>query len=247
MKIKYKAPTSSVIPGAGANFYNNEGEPLGGLVPIKGYYNSADDDSGNFITDTLSSITGIDFGKISDQVAQVFQAVKGRTYTTGKYKAAEKYIRHVLGQNITSNTQVPDDMVDTALTFFTNAFGIPITTVEDLDNIDPNYNTSGHNVQDYKQRDPAYGEIPDSLVERAVKIKRQLPYSSPKWDFAQAYKQAGISASNVSGSVQPGNLLNSILGTGGSTSGASGNILLIIGGVVLAIIVIVLIVKLAKR
>lgn len=180
-------------------------------------------------------------GAINTTINAITSAIKGRAYTIGKYKLAEKYLDYVTGQSVPDWEHVPDSVVNTAIDYFTHAFGIPITTIEDLDVIDPVY-TPGNNVNLYKTtRDPLYAQIPDANVQQAVNVKRNLPYSMNHWDFNSAYSRAGItvnSAGQPTGSSQSGSPAS------GGTSTV--NILLIIGAVFFAIVVILLIIKLAK-
>lgn len=180
-------------------------------------------------------------GAITDTVNAITNAIKGRTYTKGKYTLGEKYMQHILNSDITSETKVPDAIVPQAIDYFSKMFGIPITTIEDLDTIDPLY-TKGDNVTLYKtKRDPMYANLPDANVALAVKIKSFLPYNpwdtdwTPQhWDFQRAYEQAGLLDAN-----------GNPVGTGAAANlpvkSSAMTLILIIGGAIAAIIILVLI------
>lgn len=200
-------------------------------------------------------------GAINETISAITTAIKGRAYTTGKYKLAEKYMDYVLGRtDITSQAKVPDNMINPAIDFFTRAFGIPITTIEDLDVIDPRY-TVGDNVTLYKTtRDPLYKQIPDSQVAQAVKVKSFLPYKEqggpPTWNFNSAYQQAGINTSGNtatnSTTSSGGGLISMLFGNpapGSSTTGVGGasGMLIVIIVIVVLIVIILLIVRAAKK
>jgi hypothetical protein len=193
-------------------------------------YNSIDPSIEQVGNDILS---GDISGAIQDSISAALSIIKGRPGTTGKRKLGEAYLKHVMDQNITSSQNVTEQQFNQAIDYFTKAFGVPITTIEDLDNLDPNYDTSGSNVRDYKARDPLYANIPDSLVQRAVEIKRQLPYSMSHWNFNTAYNSAGLTGSSAAGSNLP--------------TGNTMKIVLYIGGAILGIIVIIVVIKLIRK
>lgn len=198
-------------------------------------------DAGNVISQVGNDLSTGNFVKgITDTVAGIAKIIKGRAYTIGKYKLGEKFLDYVANQPVKDWEHVPDPVVNASIDYFSKAFGIPITTIEDLDAIDPVYEP-GNNVQIYKTtRDPQYAQIPDANVQLAVDIKRQLPYSMSHWDFPTAYKRAGI---NVSSGSSSGGLGASLSGTGikGST------LIFILIGVVVLLLMIYLVAKAAKK
>lgn len=206
--FNYDDATDSALENAGVTPQDiqNAANSLGGLIG---------GDAGNAISMVGSDISSGNWVKaISDTVTGIVKIIKGRTYTKGKYTLGEKYMQHILNSSINSETKVPDAAVPAAIDFFTKGFGIPITTIEDLDVLDSNLHPNGDNVNLYKTtRDPLYAQIPDANVALAVRIKKFLPYNPPMndwqpqhWDFPTAYRQAGIVVTPPNAQGQGGGL-----------------------------------------
>lgn len=194
------------------------------------------------------------------------QAIKtlitGRTYTTGQYRLAERYIDQVLSPNgpnsITSYRDVTDDMVPAAVTFFTVVFGVRITTDEDLWAL--NDGAAAYRARpgvDYK----GMGDITDAALQRAVYLTQTFypsstfnvstwdldhfsayPLASPipdPWVFGKLYSGPLPGGGNaVNGVIEVKDTMSTAAPTPGATEGdgstGKDNTLLWIGGALLA-------------
>lgn len=118
----------------------------------------------------------------------VKEAFTGRTYTKNEYRIGERYLDNVVEStpvdSITNTGQVPDDIVPIAKAFMTIAFGVRITTTDDLDALQ-------RGVDAYYTR-PEKSDIPRKAVERAVMLKQSFfpdsTYNSQKWDLSKFEK-----------------------------------------------------------
>lgn len=92
----------------------------------------------------------------------------GRTYNTGEYVAAERYMRNILGMmEIQNRRQVPDEYVPQALVFFSAAFGIPISSDDHLQALT-------RSVGDYKNwAGGTFSWVDTAQVERARNVLTQ--------------------------------------------------------------------------
>jgi LPXTG-motif cell wall-anchored protein len=119
----------------------------------------------------------------------IITLIKGRTYTTGQYRLAERYIDQVLSpggnpNSILSYRDVPDNVVPAAIVFFTVVFGVRVTTDEDLWALD-----SGSTA--YRARpgldSKGMADIPEAALSRAVFLKQTYypasTYNTSTWDL----------------------------------------------------------------
>jgi len=108
---------------------------------------------------------------------KVIQLFTGRKYTSDQYVLGERFHDQILGGDV-SRSQVPDDMVAQAQTFFTIVFGVRITTGQDLDALD-------YGPQTYYNRGEK-DDVPYEAVERAVYLKQHYypisTYNQVKWE-----------------------------------------------------------------
>ena len=228
------------------------------MMPIP-HFNRETKYPSNYFSQLIDSnnANGLDIGQTIDQVSsgnitgaitgvvnEVIDAIKGRPYTSGQAKLVEKYYQYQLGQPIGDWRKVNQSDIQPVINFYTQKFGIPITTVEDLDNIDPNY-TIGNNIAVYKSRDPEYAKIPDESVRKAIEIKRYLPYSAPNWDFNNAYQRAGVQTLNSLNNSNP-SIMDNLFSSSAKPTFDTKFIMYIVGGII-ALIVIILIVKSRKK
>lgn len=111
------------------------------------------------------------------------------TYTIGQYKLGEKYMFYVLGNSISSYRSVPDAKVQEAQSYFTKAYAVRITTIEDLDALHAYPNTEESidaSISNYYKR-PEKQDISRAAVERAVKIARwYTPYNNNRGSWTEA-------------------------------------------------------------
>jgi LPXTG-motif cell wall-anchored protein len=192
--------------------------------------------------------------------AWIVQMIKGRTYTTGQYKLAERYIDQVLSPNgpntIKSNADVQDTYVPQAILFFTVVFGVRITTDEDLWALD-----SGATAYlarpglDYK----GMADASSAALQRAVFLKQSFypasTYNVSTWDldhfsdyplvspipdpytFGKLYTgplPGGGNATDGKILVNASTPLSSVAPATGAPDEKNNNSLLIIGGLLLA-------------
>lgn len=122
---------------------------LGGILPAGGL--------ADFLKNPIGSITTM---------------IKGKTYQIGQYRLGERFMRHILQQNISGYADVPDQVVPAAQQFFTMALGVDINNDEDLQSL-----YSG--VSAYKARPDKTG-IPDAAIQRAVQIMKYWPLYNPQ-------------------------------------------------------------------
>jgi hypothetical protein len=139
-------------------------------------------------------------GFLEDPTGAILETFFGKKYTTGDYKLGEVYMRNILGMmDIQRRGQVPDSYVPQAWSFFTLALGIPIGSLDHIDQLvisAENYKTWANGTFDW---------VPDDQVNRAVSIMNDfigwtasyyprdtawqlslfagLPYIYPIWDI----------------------------------------------------------------
>lgn len=91
------------------------------------------------------------------------------------WRVGEKYLYHIKGQDIHSYHSATANDVQEGRAFFTKAFGVRVTNIQDLNALDTG-------VDAYYKR-PQKDDIPRAAVERAVKLKQTyFPESKWKWD-----------------------------------------------------------------
>jgi hypothetical protein len=140
---------------------------------------------------SLSSIMGAVGGALpyldiaKSLVGAVSSLFAGRTYTTGQYVLGERYLDHVAGEKPDyGRGDVSDPVVPLATTFFTFAFGVRITTSEDLDALD--YGATAYYAR------PEKSDVPRNAVERAVTLKKTYypiaTYNKGKWNLEYLFK-----------------------------------------------------------
>lgn len=189
--------------------------------------------------------------------AKIFQAIKGRIYTTGQYTLGERLVDQLdpdgSPDSIKSFHDVTDDAVVNAINLFTILFGVRITTVEDLDALQ--MGSSAYYLRPDKQ------DIPADAVARAVYLKQTFfpdsLYNKVKWDanyFSQYPLVAPIPDPYQVGQLYSGVLPGGAMATNGvilvdeqlstidpatglpkSESGSGKNTLLLLGGALLAV------------
>lgn len=108
-------------------------------------------------------------GFVASAITAIGALTKGRTYRTGQYQLAERFMYHIMGQDIHSNQTVPDEIVPVAPVFFTSMFGVYIDSVERLDALEKS-------AQDYKSELLliAFNEAGISLIAEAKKQGENL-------------------------------------------------------------------------
>lgn len=104
-----------------------------------------------------------------------------KTLTTGQSKLSEKFDFYVNGNKNAKQSQ-DKNLLNQAITFFTNYYGARVTTIEDLDALHYNYNHSGATIDDgvtaYFQR-PEKDDVPRANVQRAVQLAyNYTPYNN---------------------------------------------------------------------
>lgn len=128
---------------------------------------------------------------MSDPVGSVVTIFTGRTYTSGDYRLGEVYMRNILGMmEIQKRGQVPDGYVPQAWSFFTLALGVPIGSLDHIDQLvigASNYKSWNNN---------SFSWVPDDQAQRANRILNQYigwtPSYYPRDQAWQLSKFAGI-------------------------------------------------------
>lgn len=110
----------------------------------------------------------------------LYKIFAGDKYTRGEYTLGERLLDQCTPDTKNWSYQdVPDDLVPYAKEFFTNAFGVRITSSTDLDALD--FGVDKYLSLIDKQ------DIPRAAVERAVKLKQTYfpisTYNVRKWDL----------------------------------------------------------------
>lgn len=131
----------------------------------------------------LKELTGL-----AGFIKMAIRLIKGRTYTTGQYRLAERYIDQVISSagpdTVKSYRDVPDNVVPEAILFFTVVFGVRITTDEDLWALD---NGAGAYMARPGVDNKGMADIPDAALQRAVFLKQNFysaaTYNTLTWDL----------------------------------------------------------------
>ena len=113
---------------------------------------------------------------MSDPTGAIKQIFTGRTYTSGDYRLGEVYMRNILGMmEIQRRGQVPDSYVPQAWSFFTLALGVPIGSLDHIDQL-----VIG--AQNYKSwNNNSFSWVPDDQAQRANKILNQYIGWTPSY------------------------------------------------------------------
>lgn len=113
---------------------------------------------------------------MSDPLGSVQQIFTGRTYTSGDYRLGEVYMRNILGMmEIQRRGQVPDGYVPQAWSFFTLALGVPIGSLDHIDQLvigASNYKSWNNN---------SFSWVPDDQAQRANQILNQYIGWTPSY------------------------------------------------------------------
>lgn len=113
---------------------------------------------------------------MSDPVGAVTTIFTGRTYTSGDYRLGEVYMRNILGMmEIQRRGQVPDGYVPQAWSFFTLALGVPIGSLDHIDQLvigASNYKSWNNN---------SFSWVPDDQAQRANRILNQYIGWTPSY------------------------------------------------------------------
>lgn len=126
---------------------------------------------------------------LADPTGAIKSIIFGRTYNIGNYKLGEIYLRNILGMDgIQRETQVSDKYVPQAWAFFTTAMGVPVGSIDHMDQL-----VIGKDA--YKSwANGTFAWVPDDQVIRANKILNQFigwtPTSYPSirdlaWNLSQ--------------------------------------------------------------
>ena len=105
---------------------------------------------------------------MSDPAGSIVQIFTGKMYTSGDYRLGEVYMRNILGMmEIQRRSQVPDGYVPQAWSFFTLALGVPIGSLDHIDQLvigAANYKSWNNN---------SFSWVPDDQAQRANRILNQ--------------------------------------------------------------------------
>lgn len=112
-------------------------------------------------------------------IKDLIGVIKGRKYTKGDYRLAERLNDQILGYPDISQPQATDAMVDVAHWVFNQLFGVRIATEDDLSALE-------NGVDAYKAREASKG-ISDNAIRRAVFLKQKYypssTYNVTPWDL----------------------------------------------------------------
>jgi hypothetical protein len=115
----------------------------------------------------------------TQMIKDLIGVIKGRKYTEGDYRLAERLNDQILGYPDISQPQATDAMVDVAHWVFNQLFGVRIATEDDLNALQTGFDA-------YKAREQSKG-ISDNAIRRAVFLKQNYypnsTYNVAPWDL----------------------------------------------------------------